>query len=273
MKFTLCLFAALLWTSCSEKGNTVKSEPAGKRISSSITFSEPVAGTSEGRKRMMEEKESMPDSGNAMPDTAMIDTTMLDSTVMDTTMVSMPDTAMGDTTIRSEITWAGFTVSGTITNETEEDLPDSARVVVFWTSDTGEGDYTYVYGSGGIDLETGTFTLEFEKAPPMEALLADVFGVGALVVVADNSLEEGILDDDYSGTILGASPRHHVVFSRRDEEALEKVPWLQPFKVGYTVGRGIQVPDYSFDGFEPVDASAVEIIIDDLANQDFVNWS
>ena len=38
-------------------------------------------------------------------------------------------------------------------------------------------------------------------------------------------------------------------------------------------GKGIEIPDDTFDGFELVDPGSVEIIIDDLENLDLVNWT
>ena len=118
--------------------------------------------------------------------------------------------------------------------------------------------------------------MEFVEEPPSEALLGDLLGVGLLAVVDDSNLKEGILSDGYDDKFLGAAPRHYVLFFNREnenaEEALEAVPWLKEFGYGYSVGKGIEIPD-DFDGFEPVDPGSVEIIIDDLENLDFVNWT
>ena len=92
-----------------------------------------------------------------------------------------------------------------------------ARVVGIWTGDIGEGDYSYVFGLGDIDLEAGTFRIEFVEEPPSEALLGDLLGVGLLAVVDDSNLQEGTLSDDYDDDkFLGAAPRHYVLFFNRE---------------------------------------------------------
>ena len=167
-----------------------------------------------------------------------------------------------------------FVVSGRVQNPKGIPLGSGARVAGFWVGDVGEGDFAYVFGSGEIDQEAGTFRMTFHAEPPDSASFGGIFGVGALILV-DAPLEEGLLPDGFfdSDAILGASPRHYVIFNSRDPELLENVPWLEPFPQGYSVGRGIQIPDFVFDGFEPADPDSVEIIIDDLENLDFVNWS
>ena len=169
-----------------------------------------------------------------------------------------------------------FVVSGHVRDPNGSLAGSDARVVGIWTGDIGEGDYSYVFGLGDIDLEAGTFRIEFVEEPPSEALLGDLLGVGLLAVVDDSNLEEGLLPDDAFDEILGAAPRHWIVFKREDEEIIEalheEVPWLKEFGNGYSVGKGIEIPD-DFDGFEPVDPGSVEIIIDDLENLNFVNWT
>lgn len=168
-----------------------------------------------------------------------------------------------------------FVVSGHVRDPNGSLAGSNARVVGIWTADAGAGDYAYVFGSGEIDLEAGTFRMEFVEEPPSEALLGDLLGVGLLAVV-DGFLEEGILPDDAFDEVLGAAPRHYVLFFNREnenaEEALEAVLWLKEFGYGYSVGKGIEISD-DFDGFEPVDPGSVEIIIDDLENLDLVNWT
>ena len=169
-----------------------------------------------------------------------------------------------------------FVVSGHVRDPNGSLAGSDARVVGIWTGDIGEGDYSYVFGLGDIDLEAGTFRIEFVEEPPSEALLGNLLGVGLLAVVDDSNLEEGLLPDDAFDEVLGAAPRHWIVFKREDAEAIEAlheaVPWLKEFGNGYSVGKGIEIPD-DFDGFEPVDPGSVEIIIDDLENLNLVNWT
>ena len=42
---------------------------------------------------------------------------------------------------------------------------------------------------------------------------------------------------------------------------------------GLFAGGGVEIPDYDFEGFEPVDSSTVEIVVDDLEILVSVNWT
>ena len=84
--------------------------------------------------------------------------------------------------------------------------------------------------------------------------------------------EPGILPEDYDfGNILGGAPRHCVIFSTG--ENANGIPWVEDFEPGYNAGKGVEIPDYHFEGFEPVAPSSVEIVVDDLENLVFVNWT
>ena len=116
--------------------------------------------------------------------------------------------------------------------------------------------------------------MEFHADPPDEATFGGILGVGGIIVVQDDSLEEGFLPGDFGdNAAIGGAPQHFIIFSSRSPELLENVPWAEPFPQGYSAGKGVEIPDYPFDGFEPVDPSSVEIIIDFQENLDFVNWS
>ena len=167
-------------------------------------------------------------------------------------------------------------VSGTIQNPNGITYSSNARVAGLWSGDVGEGDFGYIFGSGKIDQEAGTFRMELHADPPDSASFGGIFGVGVLIVWDGNGeLEEGLFPEEFwdSDAVVGASPRHQIIWSSRDPELLENIPWIEPFPKGYSVGRGIDVPDYTFDGFEPVGPGIVEIILDDLGNLDFVNWT
>ena len=63
--------------------------------------------------------------------------------------------------------------------------------------------------------------MEFVEEPPSEALLGDLLGVGLLAVV-DGFPEEGLLPDDAFDEVLGAAPRHYVLFFDRENENAEE---------------------------------------------------
>ena len=166
----------------------------------------------------------------------------------------------------------GFVVSGIVRNETGADLT-GARVVAWWGVVTGE-DYNYFFGEGTVNTEDLTFELVLSEDPPPEALNDDL-GVAVLLIVKPSATgmgEPGILPEDYDyGDILGGATRHCVIFSTGDN--VNDIPWAEEFEPGYSAGRGVEIPDYDFEGFEPVDSSTVEIVVDDLENLVFVNWT
>jgi hypothetical protein len=167
------------------------------------------------------------------------------------------------------------------------EIPEDVRVVVFWLVVT-EPSYIYVYGSGTVDAEAGTFEVVFDKEPPEEALnwfQGDALGVGMLLLTTDRSLESGMLPDDYDpdiGDWPGGAGQHAIIYIKGDLDLEEGdigfaedagVEWLYEFPEGYSVGMGIEIPGASRDGFAPVDPSSIEIIVDSLDNIEFVDWS
>ena len=171
-----------------------------------------------------------------------------------------------------------FVVSGTLRNDKQIQLPENLRVLVFWGVSATSPDYNYFFGEGTVNAEDMTFEVAFAEDPPSDALNADALGVGYIVLTTDSDLEEGIVPQDYdynSQNILGAAASYGVVFTN-DKTAdiiIEGLEWPQQFPKGYGVGKGIKIPNSDFDGFEPVDPSVVEIVIDDLENLEFVNWT
>ena len=232
----LGLLAGVLLVSCSDDSSPVKSKnpPAAKRISSPVTWSQPVASVNNlAEQRTAGTAEQAPE-------------------------LEAPEE---------------FVVSGTIRNETGADLT-GAKVVAWWGVVTGE-DYNYFFGEGTVNVEDLTFELVLSEAPPPEALNR-YLGVAYLLIAKPSATgmeEPGILPEDYDyfGNILGGATRHCVIFSTG--ENVNGIQWVSEFEPGYSVGKGVEIPDYHFEGFEPVDPSSVEIVVDDLENLLFVNWS
>jgi hypothetical protein len=104
--------------------------------------------------------------------------------------------------------------------------------------------YSYVFGEGTLDPAAGTFRIQLDQAPPPEALNAGTLGVGITLVI----------------------------FTTPPEQAAQYRGWAPDLEAGYGVGAGIQVPG-DFDRFDPATSSSVVLIIDDLQNIEFVNWT
>ena len=188
--------------------------------------------------------------------------------------VALACTACGDSPVGTGNVKLPFTVSGPLDNRTTVPIPDGARVVVLWTVSSGSPDYDYVYGTGTVDRATNRFAVTFDAPPPAEALnQPDGLGVGLVLLTTDATLGEGRLPVGYdTSKIIGASGQHAVIYLSGDP-AKEPAAWLRAFGRGFNAGEGITIPGSTFDGFAPVSADAIRLIVDDLANIDVVNWT
>jgi hypothetical protein len=167
----------------------------------------------------------------------------------------------------------GFTVSGTIQNNTQMQIPADARLVVAWVVSSTSPDYTYVFGAGTIDRTAGTFSVSFTSPPPAAALNAGSLGVGIIVATTNPTVSTGDdLDDVPEADLMGAAGRYGVIYVRDPADAAQVRAWSADFELGFSVGVGEEVPG-SFDKFVPASASGVVLIIDDLSNISFVNWT
>ena len=167
----------------------------------------------------------------------------------------------------------GFVVTGHIQNNTQAAIPANARLVVVWGVSSGSPDYGYVFGAGTIHRFNGTFRIQLDQSPPLEALNAGELGVGLIVVTTDQ-LEDGdiITSSSQMTGVLGLTGQHAVIFVA-DTNATQVRAWAGAFDVGYSVGVGVEVPDEVFDIFVPGSRSSPVLIIDDLANIKVVNWT
>lgn len=163
-----------------------------------------------------------------------------------------------------------ITVIGDIQNESGEALPSDARLLLVWTVTTSSTDYDYVYGEGTIDASAGTFTLALSEPPPAAALNAGIVGVGLLIVTTNQEIGTGDSTEGLEAEILGASPRYAVIW--RVPGASGGLDWVDAFDSGYGVGIGKDIPD-DFDIYEPSISNEMTVIIDDLSNMDFVDWT
>jgi len=167
----------------------------------------------------------------------------------------------------------GFVVTGTIQNNTQTPIPSNARLVVAWVVSSTSPDYTYVFGRGTLDPSAGTFRIRLDQAPPSAALNDGALGVGIIVATTNQSLRDG---DDLSSIpeteLIGAAGQYGIISVTNPEQAALYRGWAAQFETGYGVGVGVQVPA-EFDRFEPASPSSVVLIIDDLQNIAFVNWT
>jgi hypothetical protein len=165
------------------------------------------------------------------------------------------------------------TISGSLINRSGAAIPPNARVVVLWSSDDGSGDYAYVFGEGTIDRATNRFTVTFDRDIPRAASYDGALGVGLVVLTTDPNLHEGRVPDgyDYASTVIGATGQHAVIYLGVAPSEFGS-DWAAAFRPGYNVGRGVDLPG-TFDGFAPAELTSMELIVDDLRNIEFVNWT
>jgi hypothetical protein len=164
-----------------------------------------------------------------------------------------------------------LTISGSVTNRTGQAIPSNARVVVAWVVSAGSPDYSYVFGEGTV--AANSFRLTLSAVPPAEALNEGELGVGIVLLTTDSRIRSGIRLEEADidpAKILGATGRYAVIY--KAPTAGETLDWAADFDAGYSVGRGVEREE-QFDAFAPVPASSMELIVDDLDNIDFVNWT
>ncbi len=171
-------------------------------------------------------------------------------------------------------TRTGFVVTGHIQNNTQAPIPANARLIAVWGVSAGSPDYSYVFGEGTINRFTGTFRIEFDQPPPVNALNHGVLGVAFLIATTDQSLKDGdsLTGSSSTAQIIGVTGQHAVIFVDH-QDTLYVNTWVPSFPTGYSVGVGVKVPGSVFDKFEPVSRSSPILIIDDLGNIEIVNWT
>jgi photosystem II stability/assembly factor-like uncharacterized protein len=171
-----------------------------------------------------------------------------------------------------------FRASGTLNYRKQIQLPENARIMVLWSVTAVDPDYGYVFGEGTMNFNNNSFNLVFDEPPPSEALNwvgSSALGVGIVIITADQTLKSGNkLPESFStADILGAAGQYGIIYVNGSFEMLEKGGWFNEFNQGYSAGKGVDIPDTVFDGFEPIDPATIKIIIDDLENIEFVNWT
>ena len=165
---------------------------------------------------------------------------------------------------------ADFVVRGPLTNVSGQPIPANARVVVAWVVTSGTPDYTYIYGEGTVSA--GTYRVAFTAPPPDQALNDGQIGVGIVLLTSGTGLHSGMrLEDAPANTVLlGGTGNYAVIYKAVD--AVTRVDWAGQFPLGFSAGAGVERPG-DFDAFAPTDPNGLELLVDDIDNIDFVNWT
>ena len=175
--------------------------------------------------------------------------------------------ACGDSNGSSDET---FVVSGPLNNVGGQSIPANARVVAAWVVTSADPDYVYIYGDGSV--QGGTYQITFTAAPPAVALNDGQIGVGIVLLTSGTGLHSGMrLEDAPANTVLlGGTGNYAVIY--KAVETVTRVDWADAFPLGFGAGVGVERPA-DFDAFAPTDPAGLELIVDDIDNIDFVNWT
>jgi len=175
---------------------------------------------------------------------------------------------------------AKFVVTGSLNNINNRELSSNVRIVVVW--DVPADGYGYLFGEGVFNTHTNSFTISYKNDPPAGIFNYNAFGVGYIFLTEDENLKEGIIPKDYrfEDFVIGAASQHAVIFIKDHTgdsypEGMKDIycEWTDQFQKGYSIGKGVDMPEPQFDSFEPADPSSVEIIIDDPRRIELVNWT
>ena len=167
----------------------------------------------------------------------------------------------------------GFVVSGTIQNNTGAAIPSNTRLIVAWVVSSSSPDYTYVFGHGTLNPSAGTFQIQLDQPPPAQALNAGSLGVGIILATTNQSITDGgDLSTVPEAELVGAAGQYGIIYVTDPGDAAQYRGWAPEFPAGYGLGVGVPVPG-DFDRFDPVSATSAVLVIDDLQNIEFVNWT
>ena len=162
-----------------------------------------------------------------------------------------------------------FTVSGSL-NLSGQPIPIGARVLVAWTVSAAASDYSYVFGEGTI--LGSRFQVTLRQVPPAAALNAGQLGVGVVFLTTNTEVQDGDHLEDVvldPAELIGATARFAVIYKATN--IVDQVDWEDAFPLGFSAGVGVD--RVGFDAFAPTAPTSMELIVDDLGNIDFVQWS
>lgn len=162
-------------------------------------------------------------------------------------------------------------VGGTVTNRSGQPIPSGAHLVIAWVVSSGPSDYTYVFGEGSV--QGTSFSVVLRQSPPAATLNAGQLGVGVALLTTKSSVRSGVHLEDVvtdPADLIDTTGQFAVIY--KQVEVVDVVDWAMAFLLGYGVGAGVQRPQ-EFDAFQPVAPTSMELIVDDLENIEFENWT
>jgi hypothetical protein len=160
-------------------------------------------------------------------------------------------------------------VNGTMTPVGGGIPPSSAKVVVVWTTDAGQGDSFYKYGEG---TATATlFSLSIDEPLPTEATLGGILSVGLAVLIPSSvSIPNGVVTDpNFGADLLGLAGQYTIIY--RVNSAPTGM-WPDQFPVGVSCGQCVPATT-GFDTFTPVPCNLMEMQVGPQDAIAVCNWT
>ncbi|MFH1050642.1 MAG: hypothetical protein V1779_06880 [bacterium] len=170
-----------------------------------------------------------------------------------------------------------FSISGTVNNKNNIDIPETAKLAVVWVVTWNGPDYGYFWTEGKLDIKNNKFTISFDSIPPEICFNhGDGFKLGvAIMYLLDNvTIAEGELNQDNfdpENDIIGYINDSAIIYLEGDYSIIESR--FIGFQEGYNFGKGWYNPNHGFDGWENKGTTGIELIIDGLENIQFPNWT
>jgi hypothetical protein len=160
-------------------------------------------------------------------------------------------------------------LGGTVTPVGDGIPPSSAKVVVIWTSDVGQGDYLYKYGEGPATATS--FSISIDGPVPTEATFGGVVGVGLPVLIPSSvSVPDGVVTDpNFGADILGLAGQYAIVFRGN---AAPTGLWVDQFPVGLSCGQCVPATT-GFDAFTPMPCNQMIMQVGPRTAITVCNWS
>lgn len=167
-------------------------------------------------------------------------------------------------------------VVGSINNKLNLKLESDYKVQMLWLVDPADqGDYTYIWGQGSIDVVRNRFFVLLNSVPPQATLSPspDGFKLGVgYVFLSKIEFPEGIVEDDLmENSVIGVINDRSIIYLDNDLPQSVEPEWLGiDFQKGWNFGKGLYLGEK--DGWSYTKCTNVEMIIDSTKNFRFPNW-
>ena len=170
----------------------------------------------------------------------------------------------------------GFTFTGSIRGA----VPEGAELAIVWVVVTGD-DQAHSFGDAAFT--SAGFSVALPPGEPPAAIVNDLrpdipgrVAVGVpIALAAGTALPHGLIADanDLARNMVGASPRHAIIWRDGEFPADSKLSWPDAFPAGiYSCGR-CAGNEGTFDQFELTGCGTVELQIASLDDLDMCNWN